>query len=191
MALSKWLSVDHKQFPGRVQLNINNACAVIIKLISLTVLGFVCWNTPWKSFSKLATPPTISPCSPWKMSSLLKAATCVQHVATMYLYIFLCSPLFPDSIVYPFSQFAFLLFIYLYVLAQIYVRAQFEYDPSKDELIPCKEAGIRFRMGDIIQIISKDDHNWWQGKLENTKNGTAGLIPSPELQEWQVHSTHS
>ncbi|PNJ69645.1 CASK isoform 3 [Pongo abelii] len=65
----------------------------------------------------------------------------------------------------------------------IYVRAQFEYDPAKDDLIPCKEAGIRFRVGDIIQIISKDDHNWWQGKLENSKNGTAGLIPSPELQE--------
>ncbi|XP_072542308.1 peripheral plasma membrane protein CASK isoform X2 [Salminus brasiliensis] len=69
---------------------------------------------------------------------------------------------------------------------QIYVRAQFEYDPAKDELIPCKEAGIRFRVGDIIQIINKDDHNWWQGRLENTKNGTAGLIPSPELQEWRV-----
>ncbi|XP_056289983.1 peripheral plasma membrane protein CASK isoform X18 [Pseudoliparis swirei] len=69
---------------------------------------------------------------------------------------------------------------------QIYVRAQFEYDPSKDELIPCKEAGIRFQVGDIVQIISKDDHNWWQGKLENTKNATAGLIPSPELQEWRV-----
>ncbi|XP_030641646.1 peripheral plasma membrane protein CASK isoform X1 [Chanos chanos] len=69
---------------------------------------------------------------------------------------------------------------------QIFVRAQFEYDPSKDDLIPCKEAGIRFRVGDIIQIINKDDHNWWQGKLENTKNGTAGLIPSPELQEWRV-----
>uniref|UniRef100_W5L1R1 Calcium/calmodulin-dependent serine protein kinase b n=1 Tax=Astyanax mexicanus TaxID=7994 RepID=W5L1R1_ASTMX len=68
----------------------------------------------------------------------------------------------------------------------IFVRAQFEYDPAKDDLIPCKEAGIRFRVGDIIQIISKDDHNWWQGKLENTKNGTAGLIPSPELQEWRV-----
>ncbi|XP_075710047.1 peripheral plasma membrane protein CASK isoform X14 [Rhinoderma darwinii] len=69
---------------------------------------------------------------------------------------------------------------------QIYVRAQFEYDPAKDDLIPCKEAGVRFRVGDIIQIISKDDHNWWQGKLENAKNGTAGLIPSPELQEWRV-----
>uniref|UniRef100_A0A8C2WVH7 Peripheral plasma membrane protein CASK n=1 Tax=Cyclopterus lumpus TaxID=8103 RepID=A0A8C2WVH7_CYCLU len=70
--------------------------------------------------------------------------------------------------------------------ASIYVRAQFEYDPTKDDLIPCKEAGIGFQVGDIIQIISKDDHNWWQGKLENTKNGTAGLIPSPELQEWRV-----
>ncbi|XP_041128061.1 peripheral plasma membrane protein CASK isoform X10 [Polyodon spathula] len=69
---------------------------------------------------------------------------------------------------------------------QIYVRAQFEYDPAKDDLIPCKEAGIKFLVGDIIQIISKDDHNWWQGKLENAKNGTAGLIPSPELQEWRV-----
>ncbi|XP_028655600.1 peripheral plasma membrane protein CASK isoform X14 [Erpetoichthys calabaricus] len=69
---------------------------------------------------------------------------------------------------------------------EIYVRAQFEYDPAKDDLIPCKEAGIKFRVGDIIQIISKDDHNWWQGKLENAKNGTAGLIPSPELQEWRV-----
>ncbi|XP_053493479.1 calcium/calmodulin-dependent serine protein kinase b isoform X4 [Ictalurus furcatus] len=69
---------------------------------------------------------------------------------------------------------------------KIFVRAQFEYDPAKDDLIPCKEAGVRFRVGDIIQIISKDDHNWWQGKLENMKNGTAGLIPSPELQEWRV-----
>uniref|UniRef100_A0A671R6L3 Peripheral plasma membrane protein CASK n=1 Tax=Sinocyclocheilus anshuiensis TaxID=1608454 RepID=A0A671R6L3_9TELE len=73
-----------------------------------------------------------------------------------------------------------------HVSSQIFVRAQFEYDPVKDDLIPCKDAGIRFRVGDIIQIISKDDHNWWQGKLENTKNGTAGLIPSPELQEWRV-----
>ncbi|XP_073726704.1 calcium/calmodulin-dependent serine protein kinase b isoform X4 [Misgurnus anguillicaudatus] len=72
------------------------------------------------------------------------------------------------------------------IFQKIYVRAQFEYEPAKDDLIPCKEAGIRFRVGDIIQIISKDDHNWWQGKLENTKNGTAGLIPSPELQEWRV-----
>uniref|UniRef100_A0A8K9WV09 Calcium/calmodulin dependent serine protein kinase n=1 Tax=Oncorhynchus mykiss TaxID=8022 RepID=A0A8K9WV09_ONCMY len=80
---------------------------------------------------------------------------------------------------------SFILLTTVYV-SQIYVRAQFEYDPSRDDLIPCKEAGIPFRVGDIVQIISKDDHNWWQGKLENTKNATAGLIPSPELQEWRV-----
>ncbi|XP_062313205.1 peripheral plasma membrane protein CASK isoform X6 [Osmerus eperlanus] len=69
---------------------------------------------------------------------------------------------------------------------QIYVRAQFEYDPSRDDLIPCKEAGIRFGVGDIIQIISKDDHNWWQGQLESRSSCPAGLVPSPELQEWRV-----
>ncbi|KAI4797049.1 hypothetical protein KUCAC02_026585 [Chaenocephalus aceratus] len=53
---------------------------------------------------------------------------------------------------------------------KIYVRAQFEYEPSKDELIPCKEAGVRFLVGDIIQIISKDDTNWWQGKLGEHQN---------------------
>ena len=34
------------------------------------------------------------------------------------------------------------------------------------------------------QIISKDDHNWWQAKKD--PNGTAGLVPSPELQEWRT-----
>ncbi|XP_037778409.1 peripheral plasma membrane protein CASK-like isoform X3 [Penaeus monodon] len=67
---------------------------------------------------------------------------------------------------------------------QIYVRAQFDYDPLEDDLIPCAQAGIAFKTGDILQIISKDDHNWWQAKKD--PNGTAGLIPSPELQEWRT-----
>ncbi|XP_033637334.1 peripheral plasma membrane protein CASK-like [Asterias rubens] len=70
---------------------------------------------------------------------------------------------------------------------EIYVRAQFEYDPGQDDLIPCQQAGMSFRCGDILQIISKDDHNWWQARKEGEPlNGTAGLIPSPELQEWRV-----
>ncbi|XP_022088001.1 peripheral plasma membrane protein CASK-like isoform X1 [Acanthaster planci] len=70
---------------------------------------------------------------------------------------------------------------------EIYVRAQFEYDPAQDDLIPCQQAGMSFRCGDILQIISKDDHNWWQARKEGEPlNGTAGLIPSPELQEWRV-----
>ncbi|XP_066937700.1 peripheral plasma membrane protein CASK isoform X4 [Macrobrachium rosenbergii] len=67
---------------------------------------------------------------------------------------------------------------------EIYVRAQFDYDPLEDDLIPCAQAGIAFKIGDILQVISKDDHNWWQAKKD--PNGTAGLIPSPELQEWRT-----
>ena len=37
-----------------------------------------------------------------------------------------------------------------------------------------------------IQVISKDDHNWWQARIVNTQDSPVGLIPSPELQEWSV-----
>ncbi|KYM98754.1 Peripheral plasma membrane protein CASK [Cyphomyrmex costatus] len=67
----------------------------------------------------------------------------------------------------------------------IFVRAQFDYDPLEDELIPCAQAGISFNTGDILQIISKDDHHWWQARKDNAA-GSAGLIPSPELQEWRI-----
>jgi calcium/calmodulin-dependent serine protein kinase len=67
----------------------------------------------------------------------------------------------------------------------IFVRAQFDYDPLEDELIPCAQAGIAFKTGDILQIISKDDHHWWQARKDNAA-GSAGLIPSPELQEWRA-----
>uniref|UniRef100_A0A1I8C1W0 Peripheral plasma membrane protein CASK n=1 Tax=Meloidogyne hapla TaxID=6305 RepID=A0A1I8C1W0_MELHA len=125
---------------------------------------------------------------------------------------------------------------------EIFVRAQlvFDYDPSQDDLIPSVNAGVPFRTGDVLQVISKDDHNWWQarficaspafgGSLWSTSptstntvsnavastsaaalsttsnhistnkkpppsrqqrfhgsNNMAGLIPSPELQEWRT-----
>ncbi|XP_050534343.1 peripheral plasma membrane protein CASK isoform X8 [Daktulosphaira vitifoliae] len=68
---------------------------------------------------------------------------------------------------------------------EIFVRAQFSYDPLQDDLIPCAQAGITFNIGDILQIISKDDHHWWQARRDNSA-GSAGLIPSPELQEWRI-----
>ncbi|KAB1252687.1 55 kDa erythrocyte membrane protein [Camelus dromedarius] len=40
----------------------------------------------------------------------------------------------------------------------------------------------------VLQIINKDDSNWWQGRVEGSSRGSAGLIPSPELQEWRVAS---
>ncbi|XP_022242964.1 peripheral plasma membrane protein CASK-like [Limulus polyphemus] len=68
---------------------------------------------------------------------------------------------------------------------EIYVHAQFCYNPYDDDLIPCPQAGVAFQIGDILQVISKDDHNWWQAKKESA-NERAGLIPSPELQEWRM-----
>ncbi|XP_077321325.1 55 kDa erythrocyte membrane protein [Lithobates pipiens] len=72
---------------------------------------------------------------------------------------------------------------------QMFVRALFDYDPLSDTLNPCREAGLRFRTGDVLQIINKDDANWWQGKMQGAE--TAGLIPSPELQEWRVASSNT
>ncbi|XP_067112913.1 55 kDa erythrocyte membrane protein [Osmerus mordax] len=74
------------------------------------------------------------------------------------------------------------------LVCEMYMRAQFDYDPAKDDLIPCKEAGMKFQTGDIIQIINKQDPNWWQGRVESSAADFAGLIPSPELQEWRVAS---
>ena len=45
---------------------------------------------------------------------------------------------------------------------QIFLRAHFSYDPKRDSLIPCREAGLPFRMGEILEVVNRDDPNWWQ-----------------------------
>lgn len=42
------------------------------------------------------------------------------------------------------------------------MKCHFDYDPSHDNLIPCKEAGLSFNSGDILQIFNQEDLNWWQ-----------------------------
>nr|KAG5693057.1 hypothetical protein BaRGS_028817 [Batillaria attramentaria] len=70
---------------------------------------------------------------------------------------------------------------------EIYVRALFDYDPRDDDLIPCSQAGVSFKTGDVLKVISKDDSNWWQAKRwDSVDTDPAGLIPSPELQEWRT-----
>lgn len=51
------------------------------------------------------------------------------------------------------------------VFAQVFFKCHYDYDPANDNLIPCKEAGLRFETGDILQIVNQDDVNWWQVKL--------------------------
>lgn len=72
----------------------------------------------------------------------------------------------------------------------MFMRAQFDYDPPKgrsDSL----QGGCGTEVcywGHYLQIINKDDSNWWQRRVEDLLKESAGLIPSPELREceWQV-----
>uniref|UniRef100_A0A8C1CPY8 MAGUK p55 subfamily member 6-like n=1 Tax=Cyprinus carpio carpio TaxID=630221 RepID=A0A8C1CPY8_CYPCA len=64
---------------------------------------------------------------------------------------------------------------------QVYVQPHFDYNPANDNLIPCREAGLAFKRGDILQIVNREDPNWWQA-CHLTEGGT-GLIPSHFLEE--------
>ncbi|TRY75350.1 hypothetical protein TCAL_01639 [Tigriopus californicus] len=65
----------------------------------------------------------------------------------------------------------------------MHVRALFDYDPYQDNLIPCPEAGLEFKFGDILGILNQDDPNWWQAIYADYPNEAAKLIPSQELEE--------
>ncbi|XP_004417404.1 PREDICTED: MAGUK p55 subfamily member 7 [Odobenus rosmarus divergens] len=66
---------------------------------------------------------------------------------------------------------------------KMFIKALFDYDPNEDKAIPCKEAGLSFKKGDILQIMSQDDATWWQAKHAGDANPRAGLIPSKHFQE--------
>lgn len=72
----------------------------------------------------------------------------------------------------------------------MFIKALFDYDPNEDKAIPCKEAGLAFRKGDILQIMSQDDATWWQAKHEGDANPRAGLIPSKHFQERWATEKH-
>uniref|UniRef100_A0A674AHQ4 MAGUK p55 scaffold protein 7a n=1 Tax=Salmo trutta TaxID=8032 RepID=A0A674AHQ4_SALTR len=66
---------------------------------------------------------------------------------------------------------------------KMFVKTLFDYEPAEDKAIPCKEAGLTFKRGDILQIMSQDDATWWQAKHDSHANPRAGLIPSKQFQE--------
>lgn len=63
-----------------------------------------------------------------------------------------------------------------------YMRALYDYNPEDDSLLPCKEIGLAFKRGDILEILNQKDPNWWQAKIVDG-DGFAGLVPSQELEE--------
>ncbi|XP_070569909.1 protein PALS2-like isoform X2 [Ptychodera flava] len=68
------------------------------------------------------------------------------------------------------------------MIAQVFVKCHIKYDPKKDTLIPCQDAGLPFKPGDILQIVDQEDSNWWQARHVD-ENSPAGLIPSQQLEE--------
>ncbi|XP_068605068.1 MAGUK p55 subfamily member 7-like [Brachionichthys hirsutus] len=69
---------------------------------------------------------------------------------------------------------------------KLFVRALFDYDPSEDPAVPCKDAAVAFKRGDVLQVVSMEDDTWWQARHLRDGVQRAGLIPSQELHERRV-----
>ncbi|XP_041829454.1 MAGUK p55 subfamily member 3-like isoform X2 [Melanotaenia boesemani] len=67
--------------------------------------------------------------------------------------------------------------------SKVFFRALFDYTPFEDKATPCQEAGLPFKRGDILQVVSQEDATWWQAKRVGDCNLRAALIPSTQFQE--------
>ncbi|XP_061599122.1 protein PALS1 isoform X2 [Cololabis saira] len=67
----------------------------------------------------------------------------------------------------------------------VHVKAHFDYDPSDDPYVPCRELGLSFQKGDILHIISQADPNWWQAYRDGDEENQplAGLVPGKSFQQ--------
>uniref|UniRef100_A0A671V105 MAGUK p55 subfamily member 7-like n=1 Tax=Sparus aurata TaxID=8175 RepID=A0A671V105_SPAAU len=61
---------------------------------------------------------------------------------------------------------------------KLFLRALFDYDPDDDPAVPCKDAAIGFKRGDVLQVVSMEDDTWWQACHLRDGNARGGLIPS-------------
>lgn len=70
----------------------------------------------------------------------------------------------------------------------LYVRALFDYDPSRDEGVPSR--GLPFSFGDIIHVVNASDEDWWQARrMDSAGNEVAtGIIPSRNRWEKKMRS---
>lgn len=69
----------------------------------------------------------------------------------------------------------------------IHVKAYFDYDPSDDPYVPCRELGLSFQKGDILHIISQADPNWWQAYRDGDEENQplAGLVPGRKICQYE------
>ncbi|XP_075876840.1 MAGUK p55 subfamily member 7-like isoform X2 [Nelusetta ayraudi] len=71
-------------------------------------------------------------------------------------------------------------------IKKLFVQALFDYDPNEDPTVPCKEAAVAFKRGDILQVVNREDDTWWQACSLRSSDTHAGLIPSQRLHERRV-----
>ena len=60
----------------------------------------------------------------------------------------------------------------------LYVRALFDYEPTRDDGLPSR--GLGFNYGDILHVTNASDEEWWQARkvLPNGEEAGLGIIPS-------------
>ncbi|KAI6209516.1 hypothetical protein M3Y96_00229500 [Aphelenchoides besseyi] len=65
----------------------------------------------------------------------------------------------------------------------IYVRALFDNDPSRDPGVPHR--ALQFRYGDILHVLNSSDDDWWTARRvsESGDEGPDGVIPSKKRVE--------
>ena len=70
----------------------------------------------------------------------------------------------------------------------LYVRALFDYDPSKDDGLPSR--GLAFSYGDILHVTNASDDEWWQARrvLANGEEEGIGIIPSKKRWERKLRA---
>merc|ERR1711981_700650 len=70
----------------------------------------------------------------------------------------------------------------------LFVRALFDYDPSREDDVPSR--GLAFSFGDILYVTNASDEEWWQAKrFDHAGNETdTGIIPSKARWEKKLRS---
>ncbi|CAD5116541.1 DgyrCDS5420 [Dimorphilus gyrociliatus] len=71
----------------------------------------------------------------------------------------------------------------------LYVKALFEYDPTRDSGLPSK--GLAFKYGDILHVTNASDDEWWQARRivpEPEEHDPLGIIPSKRRVERKERS---
>uniref|UniRef100_A0A1I8J0M3 SAM domain-containing protein n=3 Tax=Macrostomum lignano TaxID=282301 RepID=A0A1I8J0M3_9PLAT len=63
------------------------------------------------------------------------------------------------------------------------LRACFDYQPERDPLLPSPELGLRFRHGDVLEVVDQSDEAFWQARPAGRPREPARLIPSQTLEE--------